>query len=255
MSQKHIKIESSIGKEIAAVVEHSKNKSNKLAILCPGFLDSKDYAGLSELAKELTLLGYDVIRFDPIGTWESEGSMQDYCPSQYLEDIHCVKEHMLAQAKYEHILLGGHSMGGRMALLYAPTDKAISIVIGIMCGYKKSFSGSEEWKKTGVQVNLRDLPHNKNEKRQYNVPYSFLEDSSPYNALDTIKQLTIPIMLIAGEEDTVCLPDVTRTIFEEANEPKQFVLLPGIGHDYRHNPAEIKQVNSAIINAIKSMRG
>lgn len=245
------KISSSKG-GLSAVIHYPETTTEKLAILCPGYLDSKNYDHLVQLAADvLTEKDFTVVRFDPTGTWESEGDISDYTTTQYLADIKSVKEYMMSNGNYKLILLGGHSMGGRMSLLYASSDPQISSVFAIMSGYKKAPSKNEEkWKTDGVQINSRDIPENKDEKRQYTVPFSFLEDSNKYNVLDTIGNLHIPVLLIAGEQDTLCTPEVMKTIFDKANQPKEFVIIPEIGHDYRRYPEQIKIVNDVFLRKI-----
>src|SRR3989338_9485430 len=92
--------------KLAAAIHRSTQVTDKLAILCPGYLDSKDYNGLLYLANDLAAKGFIVVRFDPTGTWESDGSISDYTTSQYLADIKNILEYMLAKGKYETILLG-----------------------------------------------------------------------------------------------------------------------------------------------------
>jgi alpha-beta hydrolase superfamily lysophospholipase len=94
---------------IASAIHYPETETDKLAILCPGYLDTKDYAHLIGLANELCAKEFVVVRFDPIGTWESEGDISDYTITQYLEDIKHVLEYMLAQSSYKTVLLGGHS--------------------------------------------------------------------------------------------------------------------------------------------------
>src|SRR3989338_4946250 len=101
------RIPSSKGK-LSAVIHYPENESEMLAILCPGYLDSKDYQHLVGLAEVLNNIGYTVVRFEPAGTWESEGNISDYTTTQYLEDIKSVLEYMLHRKRYRHVLLGGH---------------------------------------------------------------------------------------------------------------------------------------------------
>ncbi|OGE87731.1 MAG: hypothetical protein A3J07_03390 [Candidatus Doudnabacteria bacterium RIFCSPLOWO2_02_FULL_49_13] len=231
--------------KLAAAIHRSTQVTDKLAILCPGYLDSKDYNGLLYLANDLAAKGYTVVRFDPTGTWESEGSISDYTTTQYLNDIRSVKNYMLANGTYNFLLAGGHSMGGRMSLLYAESDPDISKVLAIMSSNKKTLRNNR-----AVEVNNRDIPGNPTQNKQYSVPLSFFEDSSKYDTLDKIKGLHIPILLIAGEKDTICPPETIQKIFDEANEPKKFILVRGVGHDYRRNLDEVKKVNQIILDAI-----
>ena len=235
--------------KISSVIHYPDKPSEKLAILLPGYLDSKDYPHLIALAEDLKNDGYTAVRFDPTGTWESGGDISDYTITQYLKDIKNVLEYMLQQKDYRRILLGGHSRGGMVSILYAARDPRISNVVGIM-----SSSGPiegkmrEEWQKTGIRTSYRDLPDKKDQRIKFNVPFSHAEDRDKYNVVEDVKKVKVPIILVAGELDDLVLPDDVREIFSNANEPKKFVIVKGIDHDYRLNNQDIKKVNREIID-------
>lgn len=247
-----VKIPSSKGK-LSVVIHYPEHETGRLAILCPGFLDSKDYKGLVGLSEVLSNEGYTVVRFDPTGTWESEGDISDYTTTQYLEDIKNVLEYVLSQASYKHVLLGGHSRGGQVSILYAARDKRISLVLGIMASSKHTMTGQryKNWEKTGVSISSRDSPNNKDKKREFRVPFSHVMDREKYDVMEDIKKIKVPIIIIAGELDKTCLPEHVKEIFDKANQPKHFLMISGIGHDYRHNSNEVELVNKQIIKLLK----
>ena len=253
MQEKKVKIKNTLGKNIASVVNYPKKNTKKLAILCPGYLDTKDYNGLLYLAEALSEKGYTAVRFDPSGTWESEGDISDYTMTQYLKDVRSVKGYMLKSKNYDYILLVGHSRGGRVSLLYATQDPDISMVVGIMPSAVSMPRGadkkgnSDRWKKEKIQIEIRDIPGNQKEKKQFSVPCSFLEDSFKYNVLDEISKLHIPVLFIAGGSDTTVFFTEVKKIFDRANKPKKFIVISGIGHDYRHYIDQIEKVNKEII--------
>ena len=144
------RISSTAGKKIGAVIYYSEPPTDRLAILCPGYLDTKSYDHLRKLAETLVLCGCTVVVFDPIGTWGSEGTISDYLTSQYLDDIGSILEYMLSQKDYTHIILVGHSRGGMVSILYAARDPRISLVIGIMPSSGRPLTSSklEEWHST-----------------------------------------------------------------------------------------------------------
>ena len=251
-----VKIPNSKGQNVAAVIERPKAKTEKLAILCPGFLDTKDYDHLVELAKVLADRGYTVVRFDPTGTWESEGEITDYTTSQYLSDVKSVLEYMLRESGYKNILLGGHSRGGMVSILYAARDPRISAVVGIMPSSPHSAfikHRREQWKRGGFRISKRDAPGT-SEKREFRVPYAHAGDRDKFNVLKDVKRVHVPVVLLTGSLDVTVLPENVREIFDKANEPKQFIAIPKIGHDYRHNLSEIKIVNDKILEALTSMQ-
>jgi len=236
---------------IASVIHYPETDTDKLAILCPGYLDTKDYAHLVGLAKGLCEKEFAVVRFDPIGTWESEGDISDYTITQYLEDIKHVLEYMLAQNSYKTVLLGGHSRGGQMSILYAARDVRINLVLGVMPSSGPITGGRrEEWEKSGVSVSRRDLPADRSKRKEFRVPFNHVLDRDQYNAVGDAKKITAPMVLIAGELDDLVPPEEVQEIFENANEPKKFLVLENIRHDYRLNDDEVKLVNRKIIEQL-----
>ncbi len=195
-------------------------------------MDSKDYVGLAELANELTKHGYTSVRFDPTGVLDSDGDITDYTITQYLSDIKSVLEYTLTQSEYTDILLGGHSRGGMVSLLYAARDNRISKVLGIMPSSDESMTPKREreWKEIGVSVSTRDLPSNRDKKREFRVPFSHVEDRTQYNVVEDVAKITASIVLFAGEQDTLITPDDVKRIFNNADEPKTFTIIPKVGN-------------------------
>ncbi len=242
--------------DISATIHYSKSKTNRLAVLCPGYLDSKDYTHLVRLAEALCEEGYTAVRFDPTGTWESEGDISDYTTTQYLEDIRSVIDYMVKESEYNHILLGGHSRGGQVSIIYAARDSRVSIVLGIMPSHGPTTGQRrEEWEKTGVSVSQRDLPEDRNKTIEFKVPVKHMLDRDRHDALADAKKIKVPIILIAGELDDLVLPEEVKEIFDNSNEPKKFMIIKGIEHDYRYNNDEISIVNEKILKLLNSVQG
>ncbi|MCI0533231.1 lysophospholipase [bacterium] len=250
-----ISIPSTKGK-LAAVIHYPEKETGRLAILCPGYLDSKDYLHLVSLADALAGRGYTAVRFDPSGTWESEGDISNYTTTQYLRDIKNVLEFMLKRGNYSYIVLGGHSRGGFTSMLYAARDTRISAAVAIMPPYVLMNTVSKDkidvWKQEGFRISARDVPQS-TEKKEFRVPYSDIEDAEKYNCLNEIPNIHAALLLLAGERDNVVLPADVKMIFDRAPEPKKYILLRGVGHDYRRNENEIDIVNKKILEELKPL--
>lgn len=239
---------------VAAVIHRPEKVSNKLAILCPGYLDTKDYAHLVTLAEDLAASGYTAIRFDPTGTWESAGTIEQYLTSQYLKDVRSALEYMLGERAYEHILIGGHSRGGMVSILYAAQDHRISAVLAIMPSSGRSTVGRRraEWEETGFEISKRDI-HGTTAMREFCVPRTHLIDRDSFDVVRGVAEVHVPIVFIAGELDDKSWPKDVKEIFDNANEPKSFMVIPRVGHDYRHNPKEIRMVNDIALAQLEKL--
>jgi len=249
-----ITIPNSYQQNIAAVVHRPRLATEKLAILCPGFLDSKNYDHLRMLADELTQNGYTSVRFDPTGTWESEGDISEYVTSQYIQDIKSVLEHMLLEGAFTHVLLGGHSRGGQVSFLYAARDPRISVALGIMPSYGSVVGKRrEDWEASKVKTSSRELPFDKTQTRTFSVPFEHVLDRDQFDAFADVDKIAAPKIFLAGEHDILVPPDRVRALFDHAHEPKTFILAKGIDHEYRQNLNDITKVNALILEALAEL--
>lgn len=240
---------------LATTVHHPARLTGKLAILCPGYLDSKDYHHLVGLADVLSQQGYTAVRFDPTGTWESGGEIADYTTTQYLTDIASVLEYMLQSGHNNDILLGGHSRGGVMSILTAAREARITQVLAIMPPASNSVTSKKRnvWQRAGWRVSQRDLPNHPTQHRSYRVPYSSLLDADRYDVLAAVQEAHIPILFVAGEEDDLVPPAEVHKLFTAASEPKRFLIIPGLDHDYRHNDDQVALVNQKIVKQLERL--
>jgi len=231
---------------LSAIIEEPLKTPKELVVFLPGYLDSKDYFSFREFSKSVTDLGFISARFDPAGTWESEGQISDYSITQYIKDVEAVINFVKGtHSDLKNIILIGHSLGGLVSIAYASTHTDISMIIPIQPPQMKSW-GNEKFR-----VSNRDLPFDSKKSREYKTPYSFALDSKRYNAKELVSKVTVPIFLIAGENDEGIPPKTVKEIFNNANEPKKFILLKGIGHDFRHSKKETVVVSKKISAILK----
>ena len=248
---KNIHIPSSIG-DISANFFESDAK-DKLAVLCPGYLDSKDYCHMMRLSSDLADAGYNVICFNPTGTWDSGGEVTNYSVTQILQDIESVIVFMHRKESYKHLLLGGHSLGGVVSLLYAQRHDNIDVVLGVMPPYSVKRTNSEEqlkaWELTGNKISERDIPGD-DSHRKFRVPYSFVQDRLKYNIIDSMQDYRGKTILLAGEADELVKAADVERIYLAANEPKEYIVANGIGHDYRHHQDQIQIINDLLLEKL-----
>ncbi len=228
---------------------------NRLFILCPGYLDSKDYSHLTLLGKDLTHLGATALSFDPIGTWQSDGDISEYTITQYQKTLKDLIDHAEKTLNIHEIVLVGHSMGGYNALVYTPTDARVKAVVAIMTPptveRADNLDRIQLWKSTGKRDSIRDMPDDQTSTKAFTVPVSYLDDSGRFDVSESISQISVPSLYIAGNEDIIVTPVEMRKLYESANQPKTYTLISEIDHDYRKNKGAIRKVNRAIIRGLK----
>jgi pimeloyl-ACP methyl ester carboxylesterase len=220
-------------------------ESDKLALVLPGLLDTKDYSHMRSHTEFLAALGYYAISFDMPGTWESGNSIEEYSTTNSLRAVN-----ELITRHNRPTLLVGHSNGGRLALLSSIRNSEVEACIAIMNAptFVRASNYHDRkvtWKAEGTKTIFRDEPAHPGQQRRFDVPFSFCVDADKYDARIGLDGLKIPKLFIAGEHDTTVTPEDVRQSFEIAAEPKKMTTIDS-DHNYRRHPNVISEVNQLI---------
>lgn len=229
-----------------AVITAGDPNSDKLALVLPGRLDTKDYAHMKSHVQYLSQRGYFAVSFDPLGTWESEGDISLYTMSNYLATIN----ELIFYYGNKPTFLVGHSRGGSMAIIAGMRNKLVTKFVAIMSAGsyapgKYKGNPDSDWKKIGYKINKRDLPEDNNKFIEYKLPYSFLEDSSQYDMYNELKLCHKPKMFIYGDSDELVDAKLAMEIFAVSAEPKEIFSIDS-DHNYRIHEHLINEVNNLI---------
>ena len=52
-----------------------------------------------------------------------------------------------------------------------------------------------------------------------------------YPSIERIASVHVPVLVIAGDRDDIVPEQLSRRLYDAAQEPKQYVLVPGVGHN------------------------
>lgn len=232
-------------KHLLAVYAKGNKDAGRLAVVLPGFLDTKDYAHIRSHVDYLAARGYFAVSFDPPGTWESGDDIRQYTTSNYLLAV----EGLLAKFDKPAFIVG-HSLGGRVGILASLRSPHVFACASIMSG--ASIAGHwtppdkvASWKTNGTLAASRDLPYEPQKRRQFYVPFSFYEDALQYDARHGLDKLTIPKLFVAGRQDPYVPTGEVQEVFDAAGDPKQLVMLDA-SHVYRRQPRAVAAINDAL---------
>lgn len=210
----------------------------KLVLLLPGYLDSPDYLHMKTFEKRLNELGYVTERLDPCNLWET-GDVQRYSITNYLNQIKERVAFYKTQNPTEIVLIG-HSLGAFVAIVAGSRIDEITKIVSL-CPPPDRNGSAEEWKGNKFRFSKRELPNDPQKFRNFNVPYSFAEDGLQYSAVNDVKNIHEPLMLLIGKSDTVVPPELTEKIVTNAHNP-YVVRKNNMGHDFRHSQDECNLV-------------
>jgi fermentation-respiration switch protein FrsA (DUF1100 family) len=152
-------------------------------------------------------LGAHLFLFDYRGYGRSSGEPSE--EGTYL-DAEAAFEALCQRSDLDprRIILFGHSLGGAVAIELAARlgEQVCGLVV------ESSFTSARDVARLMLPV----------------IPENALPDS--YNSLARIAQIRVPLLVTHAGEDQLLPPDMGRALFESADNPKTFFLVPGADH-------------------------
>jgi|ERR1700741_3923839 len=222
--------------------------AEKVSIVIPGRLDTKDYIHIRSHVDHLAKLGYYALSFDPPGTWESPGQIDLYTST----NMQLVIKELIAHLGSKPTTLVGHSRGGSHALLAGTTLPEVTHFAAIMSSVGPTIASKPA--EGQVEHSTRDLPPGSirtTDKIAFDLPYTYFEDQEQYDATELLKTCTKPKLFVAGSRDTTVPTTSIHATYVVSADPKEFAEIDA-EHDYRLDPDAINEVNVLLERFLKT---
>ena len=200
----------------------------KLALILPGYIESPDYRHLVVIDNKLKGLGFTTVRVDACNLWQTNNG-SNYSTTGYIKQVEDIISSYSSEDLTEVVLIG-HSLGTLVAAYIASTNNKVTKIVCLSPPIALDRSDFK-WV-NGVRTSKKDLPYNKNSFREFSVPISFVEDRKQYSLLNSLKDLTRPILIITGENDP-SVEEVRDTV--KSLKIKKYIEIKGMGHDFRQS--------------------
>jgi fermentation-respiration switch protein FrsA (DUF1100 family) len=172
-------------------------------LVCDG--NGGDRSGRVELAAALNRIGLSVLLFDYRGYGGNPGK-----PSEdgTAADARAARAWLGAQPGVEKIVYFGESLGAAVAVGLAVETSPAALVL------RSPFTSLPD-------VGAMHYPW---------LPVRWLL-TDRYPSIDRISSVHVPVMVIAGDRDDIVPESLSRRLYEAANEPKRYLVVPGAGHN------------------------
>jgi uncharacterized protein len=175
----------------------------------------------AKFARELQKTGASVLLIDYRGYGKSEGIHPSEI--QVYADAEAAWNYLTKTKRIpsKQILIFGHSLGGAIAIdLAAKHPEAGGLIV------ESSFS------------TLKDLI---SQKGLWIFPLDLLQNQD-FRSLDKVPLLKIPVLFLHGTADQQIPHAMSQLLYNAAPEPKQLIMLSGVGHDDLINSDQYHQV-------------
>lgn len=196
---------------------------------------------------------YTTVRWDAANSiGESEGEIEAVTTTRYVEDMEDVISWAAGQEWYqEPFVLCGHSLGALASILYtedhpekvkalAPVSSAIAGELSAEVAWSKE--ELEDWQKSGVRIE-KSISKPGVIKR---IGWQFVENMLSYDVRLNAKALTMPVLMIVGDDDTGVPLRHQRLLLDKIpSKQKRLEVIEGASHNFR-NPGELPQLRRLI---------
>lgn len=218
--------------------------SDKLALVLPGRLDTKDYACFDSHLELLASKGFYAVSFDAPGTWESPGSIDLFTTTNYIKAVNELIEYFGNRSTF----LMGHSRGGTVLILAGSQNPCVMAIAPIMATYGEASSPDPEAIRTGIQISHRDLPPGTEKtkvQKEFRLPMNYFKDAQKYNVVEALKSCKIPKLIFYGTNDAFTTVEKVKEVFNKIPDPKVLYEL-ATEHDYRYHKEVIEEINQQL---------
>ena len=191
------------GVKLCGILSNPTSDNYKpVVILCHGFTTSKDNHTNTQLESILNENDISTFRFDFFGHGESEGDFSKITISEGTDDILQAIKYLKALG-YSKIGLVGSSFGGICSIMASSKTKDLYLLAlkSPISNYKerdltvKSKEELAQWKQKGYW----DYTDSKGGNHRLN--YAFFEDYDNNDGYEASAKITIPTLIVHGDED------------------------------------------------------
>jgi uncharacterized protein len=236
------------GHRVASILTIPERGTDKITILCHGFLSSKTSSTNNALTRMLVSQGIATFRFDFFGQGESEGPFEQITVSLAVDQAHKAVD-VMRDRGYRRIGLMGSSFGGLVSILAASqrTDLACLALKCPVVDFAEELrlefgeDGMEQWKMTDT---VPDILGGSNRVR---LRYAFYEDCLRQIAYAPARSITAPTVIVQGDCDEHVPLHQSRRLFEALRVEKRLELLPGADHQFTKGP-DFLRMNQIIVD-------
>ncbi len=249
------------GQTIAVLLDTTGDPEG-LVFVMHGLGGFKEQDHIRTIADVFTKKNFTVVRFDTTNTLgESDGRHEDATLTNYYEDLEDVTKWAQEQKWYqEPFALSGHSLGGICVALYAELHPekvlALALISTVVSGKlsveaHKRFEPESfaRWEKTG----WKDEESRSKPGLIKRLPWSHVVDRLRYDLLPGASKLSIPVLLIVGENDAATPPDHVRILYEALPGPKEFRIIKNAPHTFR-DQGHLREVKKLLLNWTDKLR-
>lgn len=223
----------SIGEKLSGTLHRPKSDGGKANgfgfVLGHCFTCSRHTRILIDLSNALTDLGFCVLRFDFSGNGQSDGRFEDSTYTKQIDEMIAAVDFM-KKNEADHILVGGHSMGGMVSLFTAAQQNnavgVISLAVGASTLHPDRLLTDIQKEQLIGSGNVFFLSRGRN----LGMTQDFFDDAARYDVKEMINLIKCPVLIVLAENDTVTDSMAAKSVYSSSNQRIDLFEIKGADH-------------------------
>ncbi|TVX99377.1 alpha/beta hydrolase [Paenibacillus cremeus] len=226
-------------KKISCMIHPAKNANlNSVVVFCHGFTGEKLGANrfLLNMARVIQEIGVSVVRFDFLGSGESEGSFsEETTVSGWKVDLSTVVAWIANQPEFQSssIYLLGHSLGGCVILLHEEGEIpiagriALAPVIDPISNFRDIIIGRQLWEQAVSGQTITNFYG-----KGFSLHKEFVLDllTEKHQPLKAVQQYNTPLLVIHGNSDAAVPHQGSETLVGSYQGEKELYTIDQCDH-------------------------
>jgi len=242
-----VNFKSTKGNKVVGILNNTNNY-DWIVIFVHGFNSTKNHKHFLPIIDQLVNQGVSTFSYDTFGQGDSDGKLEDLTITEAVDDTLQAIEYVRSLG-YKNVGIVGTSFGGFVALIAAEKYKRLKFLAlkSPVSDYNKqvkvvaSEDDLETWKEKGF-INYGDADH------FVKLNYSFFEDMINYDAYKVATELTIPTLIVHGDNDksvTISQSKKLASVLPNAT----LEIIHGADHGYK-DPEHASKMRELITNFV-----
>ena len=209
------------GEKLDYTFHEGEIETKNIVVLGHGVTGNKDRPFIVGLGERLAAAGIPALRFSFSGNGASEGKFTDSTISKEVDDLGTVLDVLEGYT----VCYVGHSMGGAVGVLRASTDDRIRLLVSLAgMVHTRAFAQREFGNVTPDEGFMWDEP-------DCPLSQAYMDDLTQIDTvIDLVPQISVPWLLIHGDEDDVVPIEDSREILAKANDQTLLIRLQSASH-------------------------
>jgi hypothetical protein len=221
------------GHRTAGILTTPQGKTDRVALLCHGFLSNKNSTTNKTLTRALTEQGIATFRFDFFGQGDSEGPFEAITVTIALGQALAALD-LLAARDYKRIGLVGSSFGGLIAILVASHKQDLAC-LGLKCPVvdfaevlRLEFgeAGMARWK------THHEIPDVTGGPKPVRLRYALYENCLAVDGYEAAAAIKTPTLIVQGEKDELVPLHQSSRLMGALQGKRQLEIIRGADHGF-----------------------